>query len=113
MNNIVSINKAIKDSLLSKTTALGNSGRKLKNVASDLVNDYYSNGGKDRAILDGTFLSKATIERMRLLTDSESGLEYQPNADTIERILVFFGAEIYFKGVKIKSANANKEKLPR
>lgn len=100
----------IKNRLLSGATALGNSGRGLKEVCSDLLNDANKRGMKVKALCDGTFLCPATIERMMKLDDTEEGAPYRPNADTCERILRFFGAEMVFNEVTISNKFANKPK---
>lgn len=102
----------VKSIILERATCLGNSNRGTKELCSDLVADYLTSGGKMQTLCDGTFLSSITIERMRLLTETESGLEYRPNVDTCERILRFFNAEMHFKQLKaIKPQYANKPKV--
>lgn len=101
----------IKNRLLSGQCALGNSGRGLKEVCSDLVNQYREQGGKTKDLVDGTFLTSSTLDRMGKLSEAESGVEYRPNADTCERILKFFGAEMTFDQVRIKAKHLNKPKI--
>lgn len=100
----------IKNRLLTTTTALGNSGRGLKEVCSDLLNDYGRSPKMVKEIAEGTFLCRLTIERMMELTESESGAPYRPNADTCERVLKFFGAQVHFDQVRISKKYANLEK---
>jgi len=85
--------------LLSKTQALGNSHRGLKEVCSDLLNAYGK--GDLKTVERGTFLSRTTLLRMMELTETEHGEPYRPNADTCERILKYFNAQIEFKEVRI------------
>ena len=101
----------IRNRILDGTKMLGNSKRGMKEVCSDLVNQHLQSGGKMQALQDGTFLSWATLDRMAALREAESGADYKPNADTCERILRFFGAEVTFTQVAIKSAYLNKPKI--
>ena len=102
----------IKNQLLSGSKALGNSNRGLKEVCSDLVNDFQRRGGKSakQKLKDGTYLCSATIDRIASLEETEDGNQYRPNADTCERILKFFGAEMSFNEVIIKPRYTNKPK---
>lgn len=97
---------SIKAGLLERTSALGNSKRGLKEVCSDLCNQFDRRHAK--VIAEGTFLCKETVIRVM---DCEP--EYRPNSDTLERILRFFGAELHFSEVVIKPRYRNKEKEPR
>lgn len=89
----------IKNSLLTRTRALGNSDRGLKEVVSDILNAYGRNNLKE--VEKGTFLSRPTLQRLMDLTETEHGDPYRPQADTLERVLKYFNAEIYFAEVKI------------
>lgn len=84
--------------------ALGNSDRKFKNVASDLLNAL---GEKPSKIADGTFLSVATVERVMKCED-----EYRPQSETLERIFRYCNAEVSFSHTKIKPEFSNKPKEP-
>lgn len=99
----------IKDDILSRVDAKagGNSKRGLKEVASDLLN---SLDMKDSHLADLTLLSPSTIARVRELTPAESGEEYRPMSDTLERIFRGCGAEISLTPVTIKDKFRNKEK---
>lgn len=99
-----------KTALLNRSRALGNTGRGLKEVCSDLVNEYLTDGGQLSRLAAGTFLSEQTLYRVSKLTEAESGEPYKPNADTLERILRFFGAEVHFKSVTIRGQYFNKPK---
>ena len=106
---VASIN--IKNRLLSGTKALGNSNTGLKEVCSSLVSDALNKGLTTQRICDITYLSPATIERLRTLKEAESGRDYRPMSDTCERILKAFGAEIQFNHVQIKPRFNNKPKV--
>lgn len=99
-----------KNMLLSKASALGNSHYGLKEVCSDLLNDFGRDKGKMRVLQDGTFLSSHTLDRMMTLSEAESGEPYRPNAETCERILRFFNSKIVFETVKITPKYSNKPK---
>ena len=94
---------AIKAGLLEKTQALGNSKRGLKEVASDLCNQFDRKHASK--IAEGCFLSKGTVIRVM---DCEEN--YKPQADTLERILRYFNAQIHFTEVVIKPRFRNHEK---
>lgn len=98
----------IRNFLLSKTQALGNSDRGLKEVCSDLLNAYGK--GDLKNVERGTFLSRTTLIRMMELTETEHGDPYRPNADTCERILKYFNAQIEFKEVSISRRFRNQPK---
>ena len=100
----------IKNHLLTKSKALGNSKRGLKEVCSDLLNDYGRGPGIMKELAAGTFLAPATLDRMMKLAEAKSGADYRPNADTCERILRFFGTEISFDQVRITGRYNNKPK---
>lgn len=100
----------IKNSLLTRARALGNTERGLKEVCSDLLNQHGITGADLSRLRTGTFLSDSTLKRMATLTDSETGRPYRPNADTCERVLRYFGAELRFDQVVISSRYANKPK---
>lgn len=106
------VKKAMVNNLLiRRSKALGNTKRGLREVASDLVNDYA--GGDPERLADlskMTFLCKQTLERLSTLNDCESGIPYRPNCDTVERVLRAFNAEVYFKEVKITPSNQNQPK---
>lgn len=97
-----------KNALLANSRALGNSHRGLKEVVSDLLNQH----GRDHIadIEKGTFLSRHTLYRLMDLTDAESGEPYRPQADTLERVLRYYGAEIHFSEIKIQGRYLPREK---
>ncbi len=101
----------VKQDILSRNTVLGNSNLGFKEVCSDLVNNFRERGGQAKELTDGTFLSAATLDRISKLEDTETGNPYRPNADTCERILKFFGAEVSFNQVQVKSRFLNKPKV--
>lgn len=100
----------IKNRLLSGTKILGNTGRGLKELCSDLLNDYIKGPRAMQEVIDGTFLSRSTIERMMKLTESETGAPYRPAEDTCSRIMIFFGASITLDQVVISPKFLNREK---
>ena len=100
----------IKNSLLTRSECLGNSGIGLKEVCSQLIDDELKRGKKIQQLADSTYLSTVTIDRMWKLRETESGAAYKPNVDTCERILKSFGAAMHFDQVKIKPRYANKPK---
>lgn len=94
------------NSILTRAKALGNHKKGLKEVASDLLN----RGGRKskremQDILDGTFLCRATILKVMDCPDG-----YRPQADTLERIFKYFGAEITFSEVHIQPRFQNQPK---
>lgn len=97
-----------KKDILNRATVLGNSKYGFKELCSDLLNSYT---GDMKTLESGTFLCRATIERLKSLTDTETGEPYRPNADTCERVLRFFGAEVNFKQVTISRRYQNKPKV--
>lgn len=100
----------IKNRLLTSQMALGNTQRGLKEVCSDLLNDFIKGKTQMKSAMDGTFLCKETLERMMKLDETDNGYPYRPNADTCERILRFFGAAITFDQVRITPKFQNKPK---
>lgn len=102
----VVINMNGEQMILNRASALGNSKKKLMHVASDLI----TRDGNFKAIAGGTYLSIHTIRRVADLTETETGAEYRPNADTLERIFKYFGAEIRFNYLKVSKKFMNEEK---
>lgn len=100
----------VKNHILANARVYGNSNYGLREICSDLVNNYGANGNQLARLSEGTFLSVGTLKRMATLSETELGDPYKPSEDTCKRILNFFGAEIYFKQVQIKPAFANKPK---
>jgi len=96
-----------KSDILSRKKVLGNSHYGFKEICSDLVNQY---SGDMKTLEQGTFLCRSTLERIKSLADSETGLPYKPSGDTIERILRYFGAECTLEHVKISARYRNKPK---
>ena len=95
---------AIRNKILEKA-ALGNSKRGLKEVASDLVNQVSRDKKATRMLCEGTFLCKATLDRVRQCDEN-----YRPQADTLERIFRYFNAEVHFTETHIKPRYQNKPK---
>lgn len=100
-----------KNELLVGKTVLGNSNYGFKELCSDLLNDYCTNKRANQEVADGTFLSPTTIDRLKKLTETEGGEEYRPQSNTIERVLIFFGAEVHFQQIRISAKFSNKEKV--
>lgn len=94
----------VKNAFLSniRNKALGNSKTTLKHLACDLLNSM----GVDQADItdhaEGTFLCRTTIKRVMSCPD-----EYNPQAETIERVFRYCGAEITITPVSIKPQYAN------
>ena len=86
-----------------KSIALGNTGRGLKEVASDLCNELGKNATKD--IAAGTYLSRATVARVM---DCETN--YRPQSETLERIFKYCNARVTFDTVSIQAKHQNKPK---
>lgn len=102
----------VKNHILSRARALGNTETGLREVCSDLVNSFGTDRKSRQRIAEGTFLSEDTISRIASLRECDTGEPYRPNTDTVERILRFFGAEIHFQQIHISNRYANKPKLP-
>lgn len=98
----------VRSLILGKAKALGNSHYGLKEVVSDLLN---AHGGDLDEVAKGTFLCKSTLEHLKTLEDTPLGTPYRPQADTLERVLRYFGTEIHFKQVTIRHAYRNKPKI--
>lgn len=113
MANVARLSKvAIKNAIFDrvKAVALGNTKRGLKEVASDLLNDQGRDKASMKAICEGTFLSRTTVERVMDLADTESGEAYRPQSETLERVFRYCNAEITFNEVSIKPSFRNQPK---
>lgn len=84
-----------------KLTAIGNSKRKIQDIAVDLINASEMPWGE---IATGTFLSIGTIKNLA------TGKTTRPQAETVERIFRFFNFQIDLSSVAIKAGFANKPK---
>lgn len=100
----------VKHHLLTRSKALGNSSRGLREVASDLINHHGLKGRQLQQLADGTFLCPATLQRLAELKDTEGGDPYRPQCDTVERVLRYFGAELHFSQVAIVARYQNRPK---
>lgn len=98
----------VKNAILKKAKALGNTHTGLKEVVSDLLN---AHGGDLKAVEKGTFLCKSTLQHLQTLEDSPGGNPYRPQAETLERVLRYFGAEITFNEVTIGRKFRNRPKI--
>lgn len=101
---------AVKNNLFERVVG-GNSDYKDKHHLSDLLNNYIRSRKDFNEVMDGTFLSAVTIERMKTLKESESGRDYNPSSDTLERLKTFFNLQYTSCVVDIKPRYRNKEKL--
>lgn len=93
------ISKRIKDKV--RLRAIGNSGRKLKHVAQDLVNASDLGYGE---IAEGCFLCKATVKNLA------RGTTHNPQSETVERVFRFFDMRVDLNGEPIKGKYANQPK---
>lgn len=83
-------------------SAGGNSERKMKNVAIDLINE----SSLDHSIIaDGCFLCTQTI------TNLADETTVNPQSETIERIFKFFEMSVNLKGVAVKTKYLNQPKV--
>jgi len=97
----------IKNRLLSGK-ALGNTGKGLKEICSDLL--HTMDKGDIKRLEAETYLSKVTLLRMLKLDPAKSGSEYRPMADTCERILRVAGVELNINIVRIRKDHLPKPK---
>lgn len=84
-----------------KLFAVGNSKRKLRDVAIDLINASELDWGD---IAKGSFLSRGTIAKL-----AQDQTRW-PQAETIERIIRFFNYQVVLSSVDIKGVYSNKPK---
>lgn len=82
-------------------TALGNSNRKLKDVAVDLI---HASGWKYKHIAEICYLCPSTVKNLA------SGKTQNPQAETIERIFRAFEYQLDMKAVKLSAKYANRPK---
>lgn len=97
--------------LLNKTAvALGNTDLTPEDLVADLVNAYTREHGMNSLsiIAEGAFLGKNTVQRFGKDGGSAS---YNPQGQTIWRLLRFFGRELTIKTVHIKPKYQNKPKI--
>ena len=81
--------------------AIGNSNRKMKDVAIDLINN---SGMKWSYIASGCFLSEQTIKNLA------TEVTRNPQSETIERVFRFFGVALSMDTIIISQKYMNKEK---
>lgn len=84
-----------------KLQAIGNSKRKLRDVAVDLIN---ASGLDWKTIAAGCYLSKATIGK--LAKDETKN----PQSETIERVFRFFDMQMSLSNEIIKGQYSNRPK---
>jgi len=88
-----------------KPIALGNTNRDLLDVCSDLLNQ---DKGNWQVVAEKAFLSFATVVRVALCERP-----YSPRADTLERIIRYYGVKVSFAEEHIESRYDNKPKAKR
>lgn len=84
-----------------KLAAIGNSDRKLKDVAQDLVN---ASGMSFAEVANGCFLCISTVKKLA------RGATRNPQSETIERVFRFFNMRVDLSGEPIKEKYANRKK---
>ena len=101
---------SVKNAFLSniRNKALGNSKTTLKHLACDLLNAMGTDHEDVADHAEGTFLCKTTIRRIMLCPD-----EYNPQAETIERVFRYCGAELTISPVAYKAQFGNTPKSKR
>jgi len=87
-----------------KMQAIGNSKRKLRDVAVDLIN---ASNLRWKDIANGCYLSPATIAK--LARDETKN----PQSETIERVFRFFNMQVNMGDLVIKGQYANQPKEKR
>lgn len=99
----MSIEKQIRDSINTNVSlmALGNSNRKMKDVAIDLI---HASGMDYKDIADKCYLCKSTIVNLA------SERTENPQSETIERIFRAFEYQLNMKAVQLNAKYANKPK---
>ena len=99
----MSIEKQIRDNINANValSALGNSNRKLKDVATDLIN---ASGMYYEDIADKCYLCPSTIRNLA------TGKTQNPQSETIERIFRAFEYQLDMKTVQLHVKYANKAK---
>lgn len=93
----------VKSQMLAKVklAAIGNSDRKLKDVAQDLVN---ASGMSFAEVAHGCFLCTSTVKKLA------RGSTSNPQSETIERVFRFFNMRVDLSGEPIKEKYANRKK---
>jgi transcriptional regulator with XRE-family HTH domain len=99
----VSISKTIRDNINAtvELAALGNTSRKMKDVAADLIN---ASGMDHEEVAANCYLCQSTI------TNLASGKTKNPQSETIERVFRAFAYQLDMKAVKLNAKYANKPK---
>jgi hypothetical protein len=92
-----------------KLMALGNSNKKLVNVASDICHEL-KDSTSIKHICESTCLSRVTVTRLLDMNESESGRPYMPNSDTVERVFIAAGYGLVFEPIAIKPKFSNEPK---
>lgn len=114
MSNVSSLSqaaqrKAAQDLLNKKAVALGNTDLTPEDIVADMVNEYTAKHGRKALsiIADGSFLGTQTVERVGKDGGSAG---YNPQGQTIWRLLRFFGRKITIEPVRISPKYQNKPK---
>jgi hypothetical protein len=99
----MSIAKAIRDNINTAVTlsALGNSHRKMRHLAADLIN---ASGMDHEDIAGDCCLCESTV------TNLASGKTKNPQSETLERVFKAFAFQLDMKAVRQQAAYANKPK---
>jgi len=99
----MSIAKQIRDSINANValSALGNSNRKMKDVAIDLI---HASNMDHKDIADMCYLCKSTISNLA------SEKTKNPQSETIERIFRAFEYQLDMKAVKLSAKYTNRPK---
>jgi hypothetical protein len=99
----MSIAKQIRDNINANValTALGNSDRKMKDIAIDLI---HASGMRYKDIANDCFLCTSTVANLA------SEKTQNPQSETIERIFRAFEYQLDMKSVKLNAKYANREK---
>ena len=99
----MSIEKQIRDAINANValSALGNSNRKMKDVAADLIN---ASGMYYEDIADKCYLCTATIQNLA------TGKTKNPQSETVERIFRAFEYQLDIRAVQMHVKYANQAK---
>ena len=101
----------IQNRILEGAKVLGNSKSGFKEICSNLIDDAIKRGEKLNSIAERCYLLPSTVERMRSLKEAESGADYRPSNDTVERVLRAFDADVTLSQTRITKRFQNKPKV--
>jgi len=99
----MSIEKIIRENIKNNValTALGNSDRKMKDVATDIINAAGMSYGD---VAEQCFLCEATVKNLA------TGKTKNPQSETIERVFRAFAYQLDMKAVRLNTKYRNKPK---